>query len=529
MNIAPRICTSLPNIPTLPSLTKTLKARASRLQLPVPSEIESHSSVLTISARFIRKHCPMLFAISALVLVPCFWHRRLFAGDLGSHMYNAWLAQLIEHGQVSGLWIERRWNNVLFDLVVSGLGKVFSLHAAEKIAVSAAVLIFFWGAFAFVYAASKRVPWFLAPVIGMITYGYTFHMGFFNYYLSIGIAFFGIAIFWRGNKWERLIPLMLAPVILLAHPLGLVWMVGAIAYIGIAEVTPVRYQPLLFLAAFIALVLIHYDFWHHYIVEAQTQPFYFFTGADQLLLFGSRYEIPSVALICFSVCALAIDVSARLRERGLWTKYSISAQLYVLLLLSAVLLPNGIRLLNQAPALALLSGRLTSVSAAVFCCLLGVMRPRKWHLIGFAAIAAAFFTFLYQDTATINRIEEQAERLERTLPPNQRVLATILPLPGSRISIQHIADRACIGYCFSYGNYEPGSAEFRIHALSGNPYVMSSFDAVPDMEDGTYEVQPEDLPAYQLYQCSSSGKNLCIRPLEAGEENNRLGIEPAGE
>jgi hypothetical protein len=49
------------------------------------------------------------------------------------------------------------------------------------------------------------------------------------------------------------------------------------------------------------------------------------------------------------------------------------------------------------------------------------------------------------------------------------------------------------------------------------------------MEEGTYEVQPEDLPAYQLYQCSSSGKDLCIRPLEAGEENNRLGIEPGGE
>jgi hypothetical protein len=58
---------------------------------------------------------------------------------------------------------------------------------------------------------------------------------------------------------------------------------------------------------------------------------------------------------------------------------------------------------------------------------------------------------------------------------------------------------------------------------------MSSFDAVPDMEEGTYEVLPEDLPAYQLYQCSPSGKDLCIRPLEAGEENNRLGIEPAGE
>jgi hypothetical protein len=495
----------------------------------VPSAAESNSSIFTVSAKFVRQHFSKLIAISALVLVPCFWHRRIIAGDLGSHMYNAWLAQLIERGQVSGLWIERRWNNVLFDLVVSGLGKVWSLHAAEKITVSVAVLIFFWGVFAFVSAAGKRAPWFLVPVIAMITYGYTFHMGFFNYYLSIGIAFWGIAIFWRGNKWERLIPLALAPLILLAHPLGLIWMAGAIAYIGIAGVTPLRYQPFLLLAAAIALVLVHYHLWHHYIVEAQTQPFYFFTGADQLLLFGSRYEIPSVALICFSICALAIDVSAKLRERGLWTQYSIPAQLYVLLLLSAVLLPNGIRLLNQAPALALLSGRLTSVSAAVFCCVLGVMRPRKWHLIVFAAIAVAFFAFLYQDTATINKIEGRAERLERTLPANQRVLATILPLPGSRISIQHIADRACIGYCFSYGNYEPGSAEFRIHALPGNPYVMSSFDSVPDMEDGTYEVQPEDLPAYQLYQCSSSGKDLCIRPLEAGEENNRLGIEPAGE
>src|SRR5271156_7097739 len=189
MNTAPRICTSLPNILTLPSLTRTLKSRASLSHLPVPSAAESNSSIFTASAKFVRRQFPKLFAISALVLVPCFWHRRIIAGDLGSHMYNAWLAQLIERGQVSGLWIERRWNNVLFDLVVSGLGRAFSLHVAEKIAVSAAVLIFFWGVFAFVFAASKRVPWLLLPIVAMLTYGYTFHMGFFNYYLSTGIAF----------------------------------------------------------------------------------------------------------------------------------------------------------------------------------------------------------------------------------------------------------------------------------------------------------------------------------------------------
>jgi len=65
-----------------------------------------------------------------------------------------------------------------------------------------------------------------------------------------------------------------------------------------------------------------------------------------------------------------------------------------------------------------------------------------------------------------------------------------------------------------------------VRALPENHYVMSSFDHVPDMEEGSYEVQPEDLPAYQLYQCSSNGLELCIRSLNAGEENDRLGIHP---
>jgi len=474
----------------------------------------------------VRRNFLRLFAVSVLVLVPCFWHRRIAAGDLASHMYNAWLAQLIEHGQVTGLWIDSRWNNVLFDLLVSGLGKFFSLRATEKIAVSLCVLVFFWGTFALVSAASKRTPWFLVPAVAMIAYGYTFHMGFFNYYLSLGLSFFGIAIFWRGKSWERLIPVALAPLVLLAHPLGLAWMAGAIAYIAIAKATPIRHQPLILLSAAALLTLMHYYFWHNYVVQAQAKPFYFFTGADQLLLYGSRYSIPSVALIFFSVLALVIDIFARLQERDLWQKYSIPVQLYALVLLSVVLLPEGIRLRPETVALALLTERLTLVSAAVFCCVLGVIRPRKWHLVGFAAIAAVFFVFLYQDTGTVNGLEQQAERLERTLPPNQRILATIKPLPGSRILIQHIVDRACIGYCFSYGNYEPGSGDFRVRALPENPYVMSSFDHVPDMEEGSYEVQPEDLPAYQLYQCSSNGLELCIRSLNAGEENDRLGIHP---
>ena len=154
------------------------------------------------------------------------------------------------------------------------------------------------------------------------------------------------------------------------------------------------------------------------------------------------------------------------------------------------------------------------------------MRPSRWHLAATAAIAAMFFMFLYRDTAVANRMEDQIVKLVSKLPPDQRVMATILPLPGSRISLQHIVDRACIGRCFSYGNYEPGSAIFRVRATPGNPYVLSDYDLAVEMEQGEYEVQPEDLPVYQVYQCSPSGTDLCIRSLEAGEENDRLGAHP---
>jgi len=474
----------------------------------------------------VRRNYFKILAISALVLLPCFWHRHIAAGDLASHMYNAWLAQLIERGQVTGLWLDSRWNNVLFDLLMSGLGKFFSLQATEKLAVSVCVLIFFWGTFALVAAVGKRVPWFLVPLFAMIAYGYTFQMGFFNYYLSLGLSFFGIALFWQGKKRERFIPLALAPLIVLAHPLGLAWMAGAIAYIAFAQAIPARYQPVLLLLAASALVLIHFEFWRRYEIMAQPQQFYFFNGSDQLSLFGPRYDIPRIALICFAIAALGIDNYGRIRKRQDWRPYAIPTQLYVVLILAAWLLPDAIRFRpGNSAILALLTERLTSVSAVVFCCVLGIMRPRWWCLLGFAAIAAIFFTFVYQDTKIANNMELQAERLERTVPRNSRILATIKPLEGSRILIQHIADRACIGYCFSYGNYEP-SSEFRVRAMPGNPYVMSDYDLVVDMEDGTYEVQPEDLPAYQLYQCSDDGTKLCIRPLAAGEENDRLGVHP---
>jgi hypothetical protein len=487
----------------------------------------SESAALPQFVRFTREHWRKLLATSVLVLVPCFWHREIEASDLGSHLYNAWLVQLIHRGQAPGLWIAAQHTNVLFDFLLGGFGTVFGLHVAEKISVALAVLIFFWGIFALVSAATRRAPWILAPCIALFTYGWTFHLGFFNYYLSLGLAFFSLAIFWRGRGWDWLVAAALALVALVAHPLGFAWLLAAVAYIAIAEIAPhPRYQSLPFVAGAALLAALHYYLWGHYNVYAGTGPWYAFNGADQLNLFGPRYRVPEIALVAFALIALAADVIRRRHEPNIWKYYAIPLQLYVLVELAVFLLPGGIHFPPPTAALALLTERLTSVSAALACCLLGAMRPRGWHLAGFAIIAAVFFCFLYQDTAKVNGMEQQVVRLVSKLPPNQRVMATIRPLPGSRVMIQHIVDRVCIGHCFSYGNYEPSTGLFRVRALPDNPYVLSDYDLAVDMENGEYTVQPEDLPAYQVYQCSLSGTDFCIRPLEAGEDNDRLGVHP---
>src|SRR6516225_6615182 len=107
---------------------------------------------------FLRENGARVLLITALILVPCFWHKRIEAGDLPSHTYNAWLAQLIHQGQAPGLYIEFRWNNILVDHALQKLGALFGFFAAERILVVICVLLFFWGSFALISAAHRRSP-----------------------------------------------------------------------------------------------------------------------------------------------------------------------------------------------------------------------------------------------------------------------------------------------------------------------------------------------------------------------------------
>ncbi len=484
---------------------------------------ELHPVIRTSAARFLLEHWLRLLGISACVVVPCFWHRNIEAGDLSSHTYNAWLVQLIQHGHAPGLWLAWQSTNILFDLVLSQMGNLLGLRTAEKIVVAVAILVFYWGAFALVCASARRVPWFVLPCLAMFAYGFTFELGLMNYYVSLGLSFWALAIALCGRGWERALAVALLPLIWMAHPSGVVLVIAAGAYIAVAEMLPSSHQ--LLLVAISGLVLFFGRFYliGHYRIFEQERPFYFYNGLDQLLLYGPHYRLPAILLLVVIVGCLASHAIRPPAGVELLAASRLPLQLYVITIVAAQMLPDGIYLPQYTVALSVLPGRLTTISAVLISCVLGVTNSRKWVLVSFATVAAIFFFFLFRDTGTLNRMENQVERYENVLPPGQRVIATIWPFPGARIQ-NHIVDRPCIGRCFSYGNYEPATRQFRVRALPGNPIVTADSNTSAAMWFGEYVVQPQDLPMFQIYQCKLDMIELCMRELASGETNGKYGL-----
>jgi len=483
-------------------------------------------------AMFVRKRRWLFLAISVVVVIPCFWHRRIEAGDLASHVYNAWLAQLIEKGQAPGLYLAKQWDNILFDVTLTRAAKVVGFAAGQEVVVGICVLIFYWGVFALVAAIAEKPPWFLTPCIAMLAYGYSFNMGFMNYYLSLGLACFSLALFLRPRGVGWVIGAMLMPITLLAHPIGFLWLIGTLAYIKLRNKLPGWWKVLLPLTAFGMLVATNQFVMRHaekYTADWSRGPFYLYNGADQLALYGARYYWLAGVVFFVGVLFAVADIPARRREVDWWKTFALAFELYALAFCATTLLPENFHVSLYPGWVGLLGSRLTTVSAIFGLCFLGLLKPRKWQFAGFAACAVVFFSFLWQDTKWINRLEANAESITKTLPMGTRVIPTVWAPPGSRVSfIGHVVDRACIGHCFNYANYEPASGEFRVRVHPGSRVVTASSDDSEEMESGEHEMEDEELPLKEIYQCDAGDlTKLCIRDLEAGEKNGRIGYKAA--
>ncbi len=477
--------------------------------------------------RFSRGGLAAVFLISALLPIPCCWHRRIEAGDLASHVYNVWLAQLIEKGQAPGLYIAKQWNNILFDVALLRAANLVGIDAAQKIVVPICVLVFAWGIFAFVAAVAERPPWFLVPCIAMLAYGYSFSMGFMNYYLSLGLACFGLAILWRARRTDWIFGVVFALLAVLAHPIGFLWLVGTLAYTRIRANLPGWWKLVLPLAALCGIVLACWYASHRPSLSADWNrgPLYLYNGADQLGLYGNRYFILAGAAFLFGVICVAVDLYARRNDRASWKAFELPFELYLMVFCATALLPENLRPSIYDGWIGLLGSRLTTISAIFGLCFLGSLKPRKWHLAGFAVCAIVFFAFLYQDTGWLNRLEASAEKLVAGLPSGTRVIVTMQAPEDSRITfIGHAVERACIGHCFSYANYEPASGQFRVRVRKGSPLAASSTDDAEDMASGQFEFDDLGFALKQIYQCDANDlTKLCIRDLLGGEVSRQIG------
>ena len=469
---------------------------------------------------FVQRSWLAMVGASAALLVPCFWHRHIQATDLGSHVYNAWLAQLIQQGKAPGLHIVPQTSNVLFDLMLSILFQAFGPIAAERIAVSITVLLFFWGGFALCTAvAGSRSAWVVSSLLAMICYGFIFNTGFFNCYLSVGLSLFGLAVLWRGSRWDYLLLVPLGGLIWMSHLLGAAGFVSLGAFLLLSRRLRLQWQLLL---TSCVLVVYSLGLWYVLnrfpIVPAETN-LYWMLGADQFVTYSWQYGFVSIAVLI--ACAIALTFGWRRSGREAWLRTAVWLQLWAIIAIAVFFAPGGV-LHPKLHFMGYLPDRASLYSAVLMCVAVAAARPSKMVAGMLGVIAIAFFALLYRDTAWMDVLEAKVEKAIVQLEPGDLVLATILLPAKSRIHEQHAIDRACIGRCFNFGNYEPASGQFRIKADPNNRIVLPDQHSIDAVNEGRYAVQPQDLPIHEVYSCGPTLDDICVHQLRAGELNAQV-------
>jgi hypothetical protein len=450
--------------------------------------------------------------VSVLLLAPCYWQPRIQAGDLSSHIYNSWLARLIETGRAQGLVLVRQTTNVLFDLMLSGLFKLFGPEAAQRIAVSLAVLIFIWGAFAFAYVVSGRRPWHLMPCIAMLAYGWVFHMGFFNFYLSMGLCFWVLALVWDWSPRRLAAAVPLLGLAYVAHGLAVAWAVALMIYLLVARRISARLRMYAISGSVALLVVVHAVMNATMVTRWSLQQIQVTSGADQVWVFDSKYY---AILVCL-VMIWGLLFLNLIRSTGVGQVVSgIPFQICILSAAGVLILPTTVLIPGFHHTLTFISERMSLGVGICVCALLGGARPRRLERYALVAIALVFFGFLFRDERALNSVEDRMQDTVAQLPAGQRVVSALTD-PDLRVNaLAHMIDRVCIGRCYSYANYEPSTAQFRVRAVASNPYVAATYQQSFELQVGTYVVEESDLPLYQVDLDDRSGRWV-LRSLRAG-------------
>lgn len=323
-------------------------------------------------------------------------------------MYNAWFTQAIESGRTEGVQVIREGTNLLFDAIYGVLFRLAGAEWAQRLAVAATVLTFVWGAAAFVNAVAGRRSWHLLPSIAMLAYGWAFHMGFFNFYLSLGLCFWAMSLAWTPSRARLAGAGILLALAYTAHTLPVLWTIGLIGYAAVAgKLSPFRRAMLT--AGLVAVVTASHVALRRFLTtdwsptQLAVRP-----GLEQAwALDGKYYFVLAGLLLIWALLFLAL-----VRGRGARQVVgSVPFQLCVFAAAVVMVLPESLLLPGLAHSVSYLAERMSLGVAVCVCGLLGAAQPRvveRWALV---AVAVVFFGFVYVDERAVNAREDHMDDL----------------------------------------------------------------------------------------------------------------------
>lgn len=436
------------------------------------------------------------------------------SGDLHSHVYNAWLVPQIERAELPGLRIVPMWTNTLVDRALVMLLRVASPRWCEAIVLIVLAHLSTWSAFLCCRALSRRACWEWLPIVTVVGLGWTFHMGFSNWSLAAGLSLLAaaLALSRRPVLLRATGSLGLAAVAVLASPLPVACAAAALSVFVLVRgrrIAPVR---VLIVGASAVTVLGAALRIMRRGVYSSDQ-LWAFSGADQLVILDTKYLVYMVALLVLWAAALRPWLRAVGNEAFAEPAFAVA----LLGTLSCIVIPDAVWFPGFPFPASLLVLRSTFFVAIAWTAAAARASFRPSRAITAGVIALGWMATASVDWISLARYQALVEAAVATLPPGSRVLST-MNSPGSRsLAVHHAVDRACIGHCFAWANYEPPSAAFRIRADPGNPFVVDRSEELWRVLSGRYRVPDLPFPLWRVHLCPGRAVTLCVSPLQAGD------------
>jgi hypothetical protein len=377
------------------------------------------------------------------------------------------------------------------------------------------VLVFFWGAFAWLTAVSGKQPRHLAPLLAVLAFGWVFHAGFFNFYLSLGLCFWVMAATWSGDRRRLAIAAPLVVAAWLAHDLPVAWMAAMGLYTAFAPRLTVRHRAYVMGAVVAGLAALHVAMRSLSFANWLPRQALLATGMDQAWIYDAKYLL----LVAGLVVVVALLFARAVTIMG-WRAMaaSIPVHLWGLTAAGIVIVPTAIS--RKGLYVAYIADRMSLPAAVCLCAVLAAVRIRAVERYVLIGLAVAFFGFLYRDDRILNRFEDDLQAMVARLPERSRVISALDDTDLHVNAVVHMVDRSCIGLCYSLANYEASTGNFRLRALSGNSVVAATYEQSWLLQTGAYLAEPKDLPLYEL-TIGGAGE-LTVRSLQAGERTSHV-------